>query len=230
MRSKSHNSLHKRLQDLAQLYAAHTARAGTSAGRKYGVDALNRAGLVLLSAHLEGFIEDLVKETIDVIIANSVPMKLLPLRLRAVQVEKDLVEPISGDNYVRTNARISKVGPIIAQFWTDIQPSTTSNLSAQPIIKVMNNPGTNLINRMFWYFDIDQVMDRISWKKASNKTVKDNINKLVGKRNEIAHGAIEINVTKSEVKKYEKYVNGVAASLDSHMKQFLKLLIGKDPW
>lgn len=72
MRSKSHNNLHKRLQDLAQLYAAHTARAGTSAGRKYGVDALNRAGLVLLSAHLEGFIEDLVKETIDVIIANSV--------------------------------------------------------------------------------------------------------------------------------------------------------------
>lgn len=230
MPSNAYNNLDKRLQDLTQIYQAHTARAGSTAGRKYGVEALNRAGVVLLSAHLEGFIEDLVKESIVVINANSVPMGKLPDRLRAVQTEKDLIEPIREDDYKKANARICKAAPTIAKFWTDTELSSTTNLSAQPIIKVMNNPGTTLINRMFWYFKIDEVMELISWKRANNKAVKDTINELVGKRNKIAHGTVEIKVTKPEVEKYEKYVKGVAVALDNKMAQFLKPLIGKDPW
>jgi hypothetical protein len=51
-----------RLGDLLQLAKAHRTSGGTRAGRRYGLDALNRAGLVMLTGHFQGFVTDLFVE------------------------------------------------------------------------------------------------------------------------------------------------------------------------
>jgi hypothetical protein len=93
MPSKAHKYLDRRLKDIEQLMEAHNAltkfqRARKAAeeggaqltqiakvvdslvrepgpGRRDEVDALNRAAMVLLSAHLQGFIEDVYSEAAD---------------------------------------------------------------------------------------------------------------------------------------------------------------------
>lgn len=51
-----------RLDDLLQLVRAHHAVGGTGAGRRRGLDAVDRAALVMLTGHFQGFVSDLFVE------------------------------------------------------------------------------------------------------------------------------------------------------------------------
>ncbi len=100
MPSRSLQYLDQRMQDIEQLLQAHTAltqfqrarraaeRAGgelsriaeiieplvhqPGRGRRTEVDALNRGSMVLLSSHLQGFIDDLHLEAANIVLANKV--------------------------------------------------------------------------------------------------------------------------------------------------------------
>lgn len=100
MASKAYENLGSRMKDIEQLLEAHTAltqfkRAEKAAeaaggnlaklsevidrlvtkpgpGRRTEVDALNRAAMVLLSAHLQGYIEDLFSEAARVMLDDAV--------------------------------------------------------------------------------------------------------------------------------------------------------------
>lgn len=94
MSTKALDQLNKRLEDIDCLLEAHKslsqfkqikaassghtdivhaltiaqrAFSGPLRGRRWGMEALNRAGIVLLTAHLEGYIEDLFEEASSVI-------------------------------------------------------------------------------------------------------------------------------------------------------------------
>jgi RiboL-PSP-HEPN len=100
MASKAHENLGRRMNDIQQLIEAHTAltqfqRARKAAeeaggglkkisvvvdnlvsapkqGRRTEVDAINRAAMVLLTAHLQGYIEDLYAESAKALLSGSV--------------------------------------------------------------------------------------------------------------------------------------------------------------
>lgn len=55
-------NLGARLGDLLQLAKVHRTTGGSAAGRRYGLDALSRAALVMLTGHLQGFVTDLFVE------------------------------------------------------------------------------------------------------------------------------------------------------------------------
>ena len=97
MSTKALGQLYKRLEDIDRLLEAHKALSrikrleaasigqvdfvralgavqnalgGSLRGRRWGMEALNRAGIVLLTAHFEGYIEDLFAESAEVIAAS----------------------------------------------------------------------------------------------------------------------------------------------------------------
>jgi hypothetical protein len=47
--------------------------------------------------------------------------------------------------------------------------------------------------------------------------VKKQINELVGRRNAIAHGVKMVAVSKADVERFQKYVNGVAKAPDKRL-------------
>jgi len=53
-----------RLKDVDQLMAAHTAVGGPKPGRKYELVGLNRAAVLMLSSHFEGYLEDVMAEAL----------------------------------------------------------------------------------------------------------------------------------------------------------------------
>lgn len=173
MPSKALENLAGRLNDIDQLLKAHKAVAGGKVGRAYEVAALNRAGVVLLSAHLEGFIEDLVKECVSLLHANNVPMNDVPETLRAAQIETTVLKPVPHEDHVAANKRAQEMAPLLAALWTPGTVASAVNLTANPILTQMSNPGTNDINHIFWYFGIDKVMGsdlmEQSWKRGSQE-------------------------------------------------------------
>jgi len=65
MPSAALDSLSSRLVDIDQLFAAHAAVTGTGPGKRGRVIALNRAGVLLLNAHFEGYLESVFAEALS---------------------------------------------------------------------------------------------------------------------------------------------------------------------
>lgn len=230
MASQAFSDLSERLKDIDQVMAAHSAKAGGKAGRKYEVEALNRAGVVLLTAHLEGFVEDLADEAIALLHKNSVRMIDLPERLRAAQLESSIMQPIQQNDFRKANERVRLIAPVMAKLWNPGAVADKSSVVAGVVTRQMGNPGTKEIDNLFWYFDIDNIMTDISWKKAGANQVGKNINELVGKRNAIAHGTTKVKILKSDVERYIKYVKGVAKAIDEKMAVKLTEILKRPPW
>jgi hypothetical protein len=68
--SKAFEGLTERLKDVDQLMAAHAAIAGSTRGRKYEVLGINRAAILMLSSHFEGYLEDVMAEALGAINPN----------------------------------------------------------------------------------------------------------------------------------------------------------------
>jgi hypothetical protein len=67
MPSKALAALTDRLKDVDQLMAAHRAVAGPKRGRKFEVEGLNRAAVLMLTSHFEGYLEDVMAEAVQAV-------------------------------------------------------------------------------------------------------------------------------------------------------------------
>ena len=64
MPSQALAALTDRLRDVDQLMNAHEAVGGPAPGRRYEVEGINRAAVLMLSAHPEGYLEDVMAEAL----------------------------------------------------------------------------------------------------------------------------------------------------------------------
>ena len=173
MPSQVLKSLNSRLSDVDQLMAAHEAVAGSKPGRKYEVLGINRAAMLMLSAHFEGYLEDLMAESLAAI-----------------------------------------------------------NGSLQPVALTgrFHNPWPDRIDDLFEFLDMRKPSRNISWQKASNKAVRENLERLVRTRNRLAHGTTGITVYKDDVIRARKYVEGFSLRFDKAVRTQLRKLTGQCPW
>jgi HEPN superfamily RiboL-PSP-like protein len=77
MPSEALGALTERLRDVDQLMKAHEAVGGLEPGRRYDVEGLNRAAVLMLCAHLEGYVEDLMTEALAALNTDLDPKPLL---------------------------------------------------------------------------------------------------------------------------------------------------------
>jgi len=77
MASRAHDEMTDRLTDVDQLMAAHAAVGGTQRGRRYEVVGLNRAAILMLSAHFEGYLEDVMTDALIALNPHLIPKPLI---------------------------------------------------------------------------------------------------------------------------------------------------------
>lgn len=63
--SLAFGNLGSRLEDVDQLMAAHAEMGGAERGRRFNVEGLNRAAIVMLCAHFEGYLEEVLSEAVQ---------------------------------------------------------------------------------------------------------------------------------------------------------------------
>ena len=206
MSSKAYENIGRRMKDVEQLLEAHKAltqfqRARKAAeeaggglaqisevidrlvtepgrGRRTEVDALNRAAMVLLSAHLQGYIEDVYSE---------------------------VARAMLGD-------KVKDVDALVEQ--------ALSNFS---------NPHAYRIASLFASIGLPNIMDDLSWQKASNQTIKRRLTDYIRIRNSIAHGSQE-RITKPKVAEFKRFVEVFARNFDEKVSNEVRPIVGKAPW
>ena len=189
--SKAYDNLSNRLKDIDQLMQAHTAltqfqRARKAAekaggeltkisevvdklvspprrGRRHEVGALNRAAIILLCAHLEGYIEDIFSETAMILLKD--------------RKEEDI------------------------------------NWHIEQSLSSFSNPHADRIDRLFASIGLLRITNKLSWQKASNRSIKNRLTSYITLRNKLAHGEQE-RVDKATVIRFMNFVKVFAKKFD----------------
>lgn len=173
MSSNAYAALTTRLQDVDELMAAHVAVGGTQRGRRFEVEGLNRAAVLMLSAHFEGYLEDVMAEALG---------------------------------------------------------SLNGQLDPQPLVGGFHNPWPDRIDELFAFLGMSKPSRDISWQRAGNPAVRKNLEDLVRKRNQLAHGAMGVRVYKTDVTRFRRYVEGFAVRFDALVRNRVRRLVGSYPW
>ncbi len=191
---------------------------------------MNRAAIVLLCAHFEGFLEDIFRESVasmeDAHVRSSDVPKVLVIgalseEARRLGQSRDLDERV---------ATLQKLVTRIRPFADPAHPMQKGEIDTKPITRSLENPSTDKIKALFSNLGLPDIMDGVSWRSAGNQSVRRNINELVELRNKIAHGEREVPVVWADVDRYRKYVVGSARILDRKLRTHLRPFIGADPW
>ena len=140
MSSEALQELKTRLRDVDELIGAHKALTGGKPGRpaKRQGAAITRAGVVLLCAATEAFVEELFEEAARLVF-NGMP-------------DEDI-------------ERLFK---------------STS--------KRFNNADVHKTEMLYFNLGLPWAVREISWKKFTNDTLREELDKLIAARNKIAHG------------------------------------------
>ena len=88
-KSKALDAFLENYADVKQLVELHTMIGGSGPGRKYGLEVLNKAAIVLLTACWEAYCEDIAAEGLQHLLANSASADALPERLKEEACGRD---------------------------------------------------------------------------------------------------------------------------------------------
>ena len=206
-------------------------------------NALYRASVVLLSSHLERYIESLVVEAIDAINFAMPTVDQLPELLRLTQIEQSLravhsavSDPRDPDKVLDKREMINKVQAFKAflddydYFFNDSQPCTKLNVNI--LIDRFSNPSPHKIVHLFRQFGFHNVVQRaISRESKPDKAnIEGMVNELIEKRNAIAHTGMTTNLTRENIIVYLRYSRRLVRGIDTIVGQEVEKIVGKWPW
>lgn len=204
-------ALQTRLDEVRLLGAQDPARSGDLSQTRLS-NAVTRSCFVLLSAHFEGFLEDLAVEAIDQLVRESVDVDHLPLLLRALHAEEHLrsLMPI-----IDRNARAPRIGMLFekeSSLWIAGTALVATMVRPDTVCNEMDNPGSKEVKRFLQLLgvdDVDQVLEA-----SGAKGLLGRINGLVGKRNAVAHGELFAPGTYADVDDYTSLVGTLSKEID----------------
>ena len=210
MTSRAFVELKERLKEVRTLASVDPTRAGETAQPGLS-NAVNRGSLVLLSAHLEGFLEDVMTEALDALVTNRADVDRLPLLLRSVHAEEHLrdLEPMRD-----RNARAPRIERLFAEelnLWTSGNTLEATMIRHKTVCSEMDNPGSRQIRQ---FLDILSVDIREHLENEGKSALLQQVDGLVARRNSIAHGGAS-SATYVDVDAYMVAVEDIAYQIDS---------------
>lgn len=210
MTSSSLQDLADRLHEIRVLADQDPVRSGDISNSALS-GAVNRACIVLLSAHLEGFLEDLATETLDALVGNAAVVDRLPLLLRAVHAEEHLrlLEPIKDRN--ARAPRIERLFTDEAALWAAGCEVRAEMIRYKAVCGEMSNAGSKEVRQFLEMVGVDI---RIHLAIEGRLDLLGKVDGLVGRRNAIAHGEVTALATHADVDGYVLDLEDLARECD----------------
>ena len=230
MPSRSLRKLVTRLRDIEQLLENHTIIGGTGRGRRWNLESLNRAGLVLCSAHLEGFVEDLFEEAGRAVLNSRINVSRVPVEMKLISVSS-LAESVrrSPDRKDRERA-LREILRKAGQLAHPRRQIRKEDIDLKLAVSRFGNPSPREISRLFTHLGIDNILGRATWQGMSERTVSTRIKRLVDDRNRIAHGTLGVRVRRDQIDYYRRFLARLGRRLDELVRMHIARVIRRNPW
>ena len=201
--SKSRENFEERIQEikLLQTLSTPTPTLKENEDERKKSNSINRACLVLLCGHVEGYLEDRLIEFLDTLKENIVDCKRIPPIIKVKLCKQDLAMLENKD----TNVLIERI-PIFIEKYREIWLSDgVMKPDNFPIINYddweIGNPGSTKLEQALKGIGIDDIWEKIN-SREENRFLKGDLDGLVNRRNSIAHGHLESSATSNDVRKY----------------------------
>jgi hypothetical protein len=219
----------ERLPEVRALTQLDPTRTKGARGDPLRVNAVNRGAAVLLSAHLQGFLEDLVVEMIDTLNSSGRMKSEMPPTLMAVHLERHLADLTKPTELIDRLTRVERLFDQHGFYWDDCAIEA-GMLDAGAVTRLIGNPWPGVMKRVMRIFGGEDPFNDPSL--SDPRDVERRLKELVGKRNDIAHGSGEPPVTYEQIDRYIDASKTVARVLDDQGARLLQQACGLStrPW
>ena len=230
MASQGLVSLQEGIAEVRELQAAAVEPAASASPAPLALDrAVGRASVVLLSSHLEGYIDSVNLEATAVVNNAGVHGGELARPLRLIH-SKPAVEGLVGASW-EGDARARLLGEFIqtdAWLWAGEQ---VGSLEPDRLLMWMKSPHPRALVKYFRMWGVEDIFSRITRAQQTRDELWRRLQELVEKRNSIAHGDLGTSATYADVGAYMDAVDTFSSRSDAVLAQRLARICSADsPW
>jgi hypothetical protein len=220
MPSQAKNKFLENKKDINELWAIHEEVAGLGPGRKYGVEVLNRACIVFITACWESYIEDLAAEAFDCLLANAQDAKSIPPKVRAFSSKVILDQKDATKLWVLADAGWR--GHLMAH-----KESTLKNW-----LGGFNTPKVAQVNNLYVeLLGIPKLSDAWYWAGINAASVEKKLDEFIQLRGDIAHRLKSSTaVNKFRGTSYLSHVSSIVDCCEKKVAEHLSAQTGVAPW
>jgi hypothetical protein len=220
MPSNARNTLDANRDDLDRLWEIHQQEAGTTRGRKYEVEVINKAAVVLVCAAWEAYCEDIVHEAIQNIVNDCADYNKLPKELKT-----EIAKRIRDDKHDHAPWLLAGNG------WKTVLANNASDI-LQGMTGRWNTPKSEPVQKLFEKaLGITNITSHWHWTKNPVTHTTKKLDDFVTLRGEIAHRQKpKDSVHKNDGTGFYDLVCRLADSVDDEVKKVLYQATGKNYW
>lgn len=193
-------------------------------------NALYRGSVVLLSSHLERYLESLAVEAIDAINSAKLNVKRVPETLRLTQIKHLISKAHEAKDITKKSDAIRELISNHEWFLDDTKPC--ERLSGDYLISGFDNPLPKRIQDLFRYFDISDVVGlAVNLDTSEDRPLIElKVKELVEKRNSIAHTGMTTDLTRVDVVIYLRCSRRLVRGIDVIAGRQIETFVGTWPW
>jgi hypothetical protein len=229
MHSQSLTSLEDGLREVRDLQGAYPQAQLGEITSVTLTRAIGRASVVILSSHLEGYIDSLNTEAVTKVNEAGLDAARIPQQLRLLH-SKPAVETLASTSW-QTPGRASHLIEFMATEGWLWGSGDSGAMQPDRFLTWMKSPAPRYLVRYFRYWGIEDVFSRITRTSHTRDELFRRLRELVDKRNSIAHGDLATVATPADVRFYLAAIETFATRVDRLMSRELALLGGfPRPW
>ena len=227
MASQSLQALKTSISEIHELQLLNTGtiRIGINPSRLIRV--AGRASVVLLYSHFEKYIYAINEEAADYINSTGIIGELIPETIRLMH-SKDTIEDLADTEWTRRANQLEQFVSTDCWLWSE---NMAGQIQPERILTWMKSPKPDNILRYYKYWGIDDIFSTITRSNHTRSSLWLQIQTLVEKRGNIAHGDATSEATKGEIGQYSKAVLTLCERADRILsKQIHQLFDVSSPW
>jgi hypothetical protein len=220
MPSQAHAKFIENQEDVDQLWQIHEEIAGQGPGRKHGVDVINRAAIVFITACWESYIEDVAVEGFDFLTANIPNALALPAKVR------DLVtKPIFDQKDSR------KVWDLADGGWRALVVAHRQAVLDR-WIGTLNTPKSVQVNRLIEeLLGLTNISAQWHWQGINATQAALKLDEYIAIRGNIAHRTEhDETVYRNWTTDYLGHVRSIVTRTEPAIGAYVAAAVGRAPW
>jgi hypothetical protein len=221
MASKARKAFDDNARDIERLLEIHQGAGGTSPGRRYSLEVLNKSAIILITSFWEAYCEDIAAEGLEHIVKHSTSADSLSKKIKQI-ISKEL----------KADSNELSIWSLCGEGWKQILQSRLERMREQRN-RNLNTPKFENIDNLFLNA-LGIACISSSWKWAKKMTVtraREKLDMYVALRGEIAHRGTALKpVTKPQVEDYFNFVKQLASKTGGAVNSHVMKITGKPLW
>ena len=208
------------MKDVKRLLKIHSDVGGTDQGRRYGIEVLNKSGVIFVAAAWEAFVEDIATQAIDHILTETADYSSIPLPIKkaaAKGLEEDKNE--------------LKVWDLAGDGWKTVVINYRDKVIADEI-STFNTPKPHNVDILFKkLLAIEKISSNWNWPGMATTSASAKLKKFIETRGAIAHrGNLTQSVTKAFGSGHSDFIKRLSVKTSNVVRKQVHTQVGSFPW